>query len=194
MWLTDALHTRKVYNKINGANERELSTFNTFTSSRRRGVLEWVERLASPMTSSFPNLFRLALIYVSLFDILERLLFVYVRVLVYFRLQQLLLSSVLRSLVAVYLHLAFTVFSIFLRLIVVLQFVYPLQFSYPVCLSTVYFRGYFPMHHLFIYSFQRISGYIVNVCVYTVPISSRFIAVCINLQRTWLLYIYMATS
>ena len=32
MWLTDALHTRKVHtNETNGTNMRELSTFNTFT-------------------------------------------------------------------------------------------------------------------------------------------------------------------
>ena len=35
--------------------------------------------LAPPMTSSFLNLFRFALIYVSLFNIFERLLLVYVR-------------------------------------------------------------------------------------------------------------------
>ena len=45
----------------------------------RRGVLARAERLAPPMTSSFLNLFRLALIYISLFNILERLLFVYLR-------------------------------------------------------------------------------------------------------------------
>ena len=49
----------------------------------RRGVLERVERVerfAPPMTSSLLNLFRLALIYVSLFDILEWLLFVYLMI------------------------------------------------------------------------------------------------------------------
>ena len=43
------------------------------------GVLARAVHLAPPMTSSFLNLFRLALIYVNLFDILERLLFVYLQ-------------------------------------------------------------------------------------------------------------------